>query len=84
VDTAVVELIGGIALYLLPAIVAYRRNTLNKAAVAIVDIFLGWTLIGWVVALAMAASGKQEGPKTPIPPAERSSLPWQRWMNRED
>ncbi len=44
-------------LYWLPTFVAYRRNTVNKGGVLIVNLFFGWTLIGWVVALAMAMGG---------------------------
>jgi hypothetical protein len=42
--------------YFLPTIVAAGRHHHNVATVAIVNVFLGWTFIGWVVALAMAAS----------------------------
>lgn len=51
----IVAIAGG--LYFLPWIVAHRRGNLNKGAVAVVDIFLGWTFVGWVVALAMAFGG---------------------------
>ena len=40
--------------YLLPWAVAATRNRSNVAATALVNLFLGWTLIGWVVALVMA------------------------------
>ncbi len=41
----------GLALYLLPTIVAYKKEHLQKTAILILNIFLGWTFIGWVVAL---------------------------------
>jgi hypothetical protein len=41
--------------YLLPLIVAMIRKVPNQGSVAVVNIFLGWTFIGWIVALAMAA-----------------------------
>ena len=43
-------------LYFLPSMVAWGRDTPNKNSVFVINIFLGWTLIGWVVALAMAVS----------------------------
>lgn len=49
-------------LYLLPSIVAYSRSHHNAGSVAVINVFLGWTLIGWVVALAMSAS--QVKPRT--------------------
>jgi hypothetical protein len=42
--------------YFFPSIVAGRRGHHNTTSVFVVNLFLGWTLIGWVVALAMAAS----------------------------
>lgn len=44
------------AVYLLPAIIAGGRGHHNAASISIINVFLGWSLIGWVVALAMAAS----------------------------
>ena len=41
-------------LYLLPWAVAATRNRSNVAAIALINVFLGWTVVGWVVALVMA------------------------------
>lgn len=41
-------------LYWVPLIVAARRKVPNVGSVAVVNLFLGWTIIGWIVALAMA------------------------------
>ena len=43
-----------IGLYFIPSIVAGFRHVTNVGSVVVVNLFLGWTLIGWVVALAMA------------------------------
>ncbi len=43
-----------LALYFLPTVVAVARKVTNQGSVAVINIFLGWTMIGWVVALAMA------------------------------
>jgi hypothetical protein len=43
-----------IALYFVPTIVAFSREVVNAGSVLVINLFLGWTLIGWVVALAMA------------------------------
>lgn len=40
--------------YFIPTIVAVSRGVRNKGSVIAVNVFLGWTFIGWVVALAMA------------------------------
>lgn len=52
--TTMALVLGG-AVYLLPTIVAYTRKVPNTGSVFVINLFLGWTLIGWVVALAMAA-----------------------------
>jgi len=41
-------------LYFIPTIVAINRNMHNKGSIIVVNVFLGSTIIGWVVALAMA------------------------------
>lgn len=44
-----------LGLYFLPTIIAFSRKVINRGSVAVINVFLGWTLIGWVVALAMAS-----------------------------
>jgi hypothetical protein len=41
------------ALYLLPTIVAWSRHH-QTAMVAVLNVFLGWTIIGWIISLAIA------------------------------
>jgi hypothetical protein len=43
-----------IALYLLPVMIASARGVNNTAAIAVVNIFLGWTFFGWIAALVWA------------------------------
>ncbi|HEV2378694.1 MAG TPA: superinfection immunity protein [Terriglobia bacterium] len=43
-----------IALYFMPYIVASAREKRNKGAIGALNFFLGWTLIGWVIALVWA------------------------------
>jgi hypothetical protein len=47
-------LIFAIALYFIPAIIAATRHTHNAAAILLLNIFFGWTVIGWFVMLLMA------------------------------
>jgi len=42
------------AFYLLPVIIAGIRRVPGIGAVAVINVLLGWTLVGWVVALALA------------------------------
>jgi len=47
-----------LALYLVPSIVGFIRNMPNKGIICVINVFLGWTFIGWVVALAWACKAK--------------------------
>ena len=42
--------------YLIPSIVAYYRGHRNIFPILILNIFIGWTYLGWVVSLAMSAT----------------------------
>jgi len=48
-----------IILYFLPTIIAKSYNRRNTSAIFILNVFLGWTFIGWVVALIWAAISDQ-------------------------
>lgn len=43
-----------LAFYFAPAIIAAARNTHNATGILLLNIFLGWTIVGWFVALLMA------------------------------
>jgi hypothetical protein len=45
-----------IALYFIPSIVATERGHRNAGAIIVLNIFLGWTFLGWVVALVWAST----------------------------
>ena len=40
--------------YFLPWAVAATRGKSNAAAIGLLNFLLGWTLIGWIIALVMA------------------------------
>lgn len=48
-----------LALYFLPIIMAIKKNSPHTTAVVILNIFLGFTLIGWVAALVLATKQPQ-------------------------
>jgi hypothetical protein len=41
-------------LHFLPALVAWNRRAENFVWILLINIFFGWTLIGWVIALVWA------------------------------
>lgn len=49
-------------LYLIPGIVAFERGHPNTAAVMVLNIFLGWTLVGWVMSLVWAVTHIKKSP----------------------
>jgi RsiW-degrading membrane proteinase PrsW (M82 family) len=67
----IIVLFCALAFYFLPTIMAIKRNSPHTTAVVILNIFFGFTLVGWIVALVLAS--KQPQPvvivyNTPPPP----------------
>ncbi len=44
--------------YFFPTIVAVLRRHRQQTPILILNLFLGWTLLFWVIALAMASSAQ--------------------------
>lgn len=57
----------GILVYLVPVFVAAARKNPNTLAIGMLNLFLGWTLLGWVAALVWACVGKPEASTGPKP-----------------
>lgn len=53
--------------YFLPTIEAYLRQHRSLTSIGLVNLFLGWTLLGWVAAIAWACAGtsKQQAAAAP-------------------
>jgi len=49
-----------IAVYLTPALIAFWRDVPNYYSILIVNLVIGWTIIGWFVTLGWAFSGVNE------------------------
>jgi hypothetical protein len=49
-------------LYFIPASVAINRGHHNAGAIFALNLFLGWSLIGWVLALVWALTNPAPGP----------------------
>ena len=45
-------------IYLLPTYIAIRRRHKRTTAIYILNLFFGWTLLGWVVTFVMACLKK--------------------------
>lgn len=46
--------------YFVPAIVAFVRNHRNRGAIFVLNLLLGWTVLGWVGALVWACTANVE------------------------
>jgi hypothetical protein len=58
-----------IILYFLPTIIAGLRRSTMTVWVALIDLLLGWTVVGWIVALVMAIASARQQPDGQGPPA---------------
>lgn len=50
------------AVYLVPSFVGVLRRQHNLQTIFGVNLLLGWTLVGWIVALRWALAGRERGP----------------------
>jgi hypothetical protein len=50
----------GLAFYFLPTMIAIFRPHHQCASIAVINLFFGWTFIGWVIALAWSVSATRE------------------------
>ncbi len=58
-----------VLMYFVPTIVAFRRKDRQRTAIFILNLFLGWTLIGWVGALVWAYIRSSAAPLSSAPSA---------------
>ena len=55
-EAGIVLILIFLTFYFLPFLIALMRVRPNTGAILILNLFLGWTLVGWVVALVWAVS----------------------------
>ena len=56
----------GIFVYFLPSFIASNRNHKNIAAIFVLNLLLGWMLLGWIVALIWSCTDNVRGKKNDI------------------
>jgi len=44
-----------LAAYIAPSLLAFRRNHPRRVAISLVNVFLGWSVVGWIAALIWAS-----------------------------
>ena len=50
----IISIVTGVIVYFIPTLVAAARQHASISAIFILNLFLGWSFIGWVVALVWA------------------------------
>lgn len=68
--------VGGLlllALYFLPSILGWKKR--NAGAIAVLNFLLGWTVIGWIVALIWAITNDAPDPRVVVQSASGPSAP---------
>ena len=54
-------LVGLVALYFAPSIIAARRDCRSSVAIFVFNLVFGWTVFGWLISLAWALGGRIRG-----------------------
>ena len=49
-------------IYFIPSYIAFKKQKLQTTAIIVLNVFLGWTFLGWVVALVWACMEDGTGP----------------------
>lgn len=62
-------------MYFLPTIEASIKKSPNITSIALTNLFLGWTLIGWVVAIAWAHKKPEAQPAAIEPSTSKPAAP---------
>jgi hypothetical protein len=72
-------LLAAMAVYVFPSVVAYKRRHRYTEAIFVTNMLLGWTFIGWCVALIWAATApprpREEEPTFVLKPQKYDSRP---------
>ncbi|MFC6645076.1 superinfection immunity protein [Granulicella cerasi] len=59
------------AIHFLPTIIALLRDSQHKFAIFLINLFFGWTVIGWIFALVWALRSTPRYVYVPVPQGYR-------------
>ena len=59
---SVLGFVVSLALYFLPTIVASARRSTRTGTVFVIDLLLGWSFLGWIVAMVVAVASNRRPP----------------------
>jgi len=71
----------GLVFYFIPSIYAHHAKKKNAEAITLLNLFLGWTVIGWVLALVWSATKESnaEPPQGPTGSPEKTPSNMRAW-----
>jgi T4 superinfection immunity protein len=64
--------------YFVPSFIAVDRRHENTGAIFALNLFLGWTFLGWVIAFVWSCTSNVKPPKPPIAKKIDPALQWDR------
>lgn len=50
----------GMVIYFIPSIIAFRRDAASRWVIFLVNVFLGWTLLIWIIILIWSCEGRKK------------------------
>jgi hypothetical protein len=74
-DPAAIIILLALALYFGPALIAWSHRDPRAGRIFFFNLLIGWTLVGWVIALAMALLPAAPPHRVAEPEPERMSCP---------
>lgn len=72
--------LAALMIYLIPTGNAYSHKHRNRALIAAVNVLFGWTVIGWIVALAWSAGRARDDPEPPSAKTHRKCTSCAEWI----
>jgi len=63
-------IIGLLVFYMLPTVICNVRKTEHSDAIALINLFFGWTVLGWIAALLWAVTDKEHARRSQVANAD--------------
>ena len=64
-------IIGLLVFYMLPTVISNVRKTEHSDTIALINLFFGWTVLGWIAALLWALTDKEQIRRSPVANADQ-------------
>ncbi len=54
----IISCVVAFGIYFLPSLIAFGRNHRDKIIILLIDVFFGWSIVGWFIALGWSFTKK--------------------------